>query len=116
MSGVIRISNIDNYNQEIINGELVLTPKNFKKFSEDDFINEQIARQMFLEYDFHGRRSEKYEFEITQHPENDNLREYLKKQVGMIHQIKITIRKRFVQRFGDNLWNELMLEYGYTGY
>lgn len=27
MSNIIRIQNIENYNQEIINGELVLTPK-----------------------------------------------------------------------------------------
>lgn len=27
MSDIIRIPNIENYNQEIINGELVLTPK-----------------------------------------------------------------------------------------
>jgi hypothetical protein len=112
MSEIIRIPNIENYIQEIVNGELVLTPKNFKKFSDDDFINEQIARHMVLEYSFHGRRSEHYESEITEYPENDEQREFLKRQVGMIHQIKIMIKKRFVQRFGEKLWNDLRLEYG----
>lgn len=112
MSEIIRIPNIENYIQEIINGELVLTPKNFKKFSDDEFINEQIARSMVLEYHFHGRRSADYELEICENAKNDERMEFLKRQVGMIHQIKITLRKKFIQRFGEDLWNNLMLEYG----
>jgi hypothetical protein len=111
MSETIRIPNIENYTLEILNGELVLKPKNLIK-SDDEFINEQIARSMVLEYHFHGRRSADYELEICENAKNDERREFLKRQVGMIHQIKITLRKKFIQRFGEDLWNNLMLEYG----
>ncbi len=127
MTEIIRTPNIENYIQEIINGELVLTPKNLKKFSADDFINEQIARQMVLEYYFHGRTLKEYELEISELAEDDEHREFLKReddehrellkrQVGMIHQIRLMIYKKFVERFGEKLWNDLRLEYGYTGY
>jgi len=115
MSETIRIPNIENYIQEIINGELVLTPKNLKKFSDDDFINEQIARQMVLEYYFHGRTLKEYELKISELAEDDEHRELLKRQVGMIHQIRLMIYKKFVERFGGKLWDDLMVEYGYAG-
>ena len=111
MSEIIRVHNIENYIQEIINGELVLTPKNLKKNSDDDFVNEQIARYMFLEYNFHIRRSEQYELEITECTEEQH--EFLKRQVAMIQRIKINIKNNFVQRFGEKLWSNLRLEYGY---
>ena len=116
MTETIRIPNIEKYTQEIVNGELVLTPKKFKKFSDDEFINEQVARQMVLEYSFHGCRSEKYESKISELDENDEYRELLKRQVGMIHQIKLIIVKRFVKRFGKKLWDDLMCEYSCAGY
>jgi hypothetical protein len=126
MTEIIRIPNIENYIQEIINGELVLTPKNLKNTSDDAFINEQIARQMVLEYYFHGHNYKKYEIEICElavdeehrqclKREDDEHRELLKRQVGMIHQIRLMIYKKFVERFGEKLWNDLSLEYGYAG-
>jgi hypothetical protein len=126
MTEIIRIPNIENYIQEIINGELVLTPKNLKNTSDDAFINEQIARQMVLEYYFHGRTLKEYELEIYKLAnddecrvflirEDDEDRELLKRQVGMIHQIRLMIYKKFVERFGEKLWNDLRLEYGYAG-
>jgi hypothetical protein len=126
MTEIIRIPNIENYIQEIINGELVLTPKNLKNTSDDAFINEQIARQMVLEYYFHGRTLKEYELEIYKlanddecraflNREDDEDRELLKRQVGMIHQIRLMIYKKFVERFGEKLWNDLRLEYGYAG-
>jgi len=126
MTEIIRIPNIENYIQEIINGELVLTPKNLKNTSDDAFINEQIARQMVLEYYFHGRTLKEYELKISELAEDDEHREFLKRQddedrellkrqVGMIHQIRLMIYKKFVERFGEKLWNDLRLEYGYVG-
>ncbi len=103
MSEIIYIPNIENYNQEIVNGELVLTPKKFKKFSGSAVI---IAR----EYYFLGKLSEYYEAEISELHENDTHREFVKRQVGMIHQIKITIRNRFAKKFEDKLWSELQEE------
>lgn len=115
MTEIIRIPNIENYIQEIINGELVLTPKNLKNTSDYEFINEPIARQMVVEYICHARRSEHYESQITELKEYDEQREILKRQVGIIHQIKISLRKEFIQKFGEKLWNDLRLEYGYAG-
>lgn len=113
MSEIIRIPNIENYIQEIINGELVLTPKNLIKNKLDEgFINEQIARYMVLEYYLHGRRSERYESEIAELAENNEQREFLKREVGIIHQIKIMIYKKFVNKFGEKLWSDLRREYG----
>jgi len=111
MSEIIRIPNIENYVQEIINGELVLTPKNLKNFQGDNFINEQIARHMIIDYHFHERRSEEYESEIAEFPENDEHRETLRRQIGIIHVKKFTLRQKFIQRFGEDLWNNLVLEY-----
>lgn len=41
MTDIIRIPNIENYTQEIINGELILTPKNI-----DIFINEENFKKI----------------------------------------------------------------------
>jgi hypothetical protein len=116
MSEIIRIPNIENYIQEIINGELILTPKNLKNCSDDECNNEENARQMFLEYHLLGRLSEQHESEIIEFCEYDaydEQREFLKGQVGLIHQKKIMINKKFVKIFGEKLWNDLKLEYGY---
>lgn len=112
MTEIIRIPNIENYTIEIIDGGLILTPKTLIN-SDKEFINEQIARSMILDYHFHDRRSVEYELEITENAENDERREFLKREVGMIHQIKITLRKKFIQRFGEDLWNNLITEFGY---
>jgi P4 family phage/plasmid primase-like protien len=44
-------------------------------------------------YNLFGKKSEQYESEIPEYAENDERREYLKKKVGLIHQIKITLKK-----------------------
>jgi len=48
MSEIIRIPNIENYNQEIINGELILTPKKVY-ISEDELNNTDIRFSNILE-------------------------------------------------------------------
>ena len=48
MSEIIRIPNIENYNQEIINGELILTPKKVY-ISEDALNNTDIRFSNILE-------------------------------------------------------------------
>jgi P4 family phage/plasmid primase-like protien len=53
-------------------------------------LREKISKDM---YNLFGNQSEKYEREITEYAENDERREYLKKKVGLIHQIKITLKK-----------------------
>jgi P4 family phage/plasmid primase-like protien len=53
-------------------------------------LREKISKDM---YNLFGRKSEQYEAEITEYAENDERREYLKKKVGEIHQIKITLKK-----------------------
>lgn len=44
-------------------------------------------------YNLFGKRSEEYESEVAEYAENDERREFLKKRVGIIHQIKITLKK-----------------------
>ncbi len=104
MSETIRIPNIENYFQEIVNGELVLKPKKIKKLPEDAFL---IAR----EYHFMGKLSEHYEAEITEFSENHEYRELLKRYVGIIHVIKVRLRKQFAKKFEDNVWSELSQEF-----
>lgn len=53
-------------------------------------LREKISKDM---YNLFGKASERYELEITEYAENDERREYLKKKVGLIHQIKITLKK-----------------------
>jgi P4 family phage/plasmid primase-like protien len=53
-------------------------------------LREKISKDM---YNLFGKKSEQYESEITEYAENDERREYLKKKVGLIHQIKITLKK-----------------------
>lgn len=115
MSETICIPNIENYIQEIINGELVLTPKILKESSVDEFTKEQFARFIMLEYFYHSYRTEKYElelFENAENVENSERREFLRRQVGMIHQIKIELKKKFVEKYGEKLWDDMRCEYG----
>ena len=104
MTEIIRIPNIENYIQEIINGELVLTPKKIKKLPDDAYF---IAR----EYYFMGKLDERYTSEMTELNENDEYREFLKRHVGIIHVIKIRLRKQFAKKFDDNAWSELLEEF-----
>ena len=53
-------------------------------------LREKISKDM---YNLFGKKSEQYESEITEYTENDERREFLKKRVGLIHQIKITLKK-----------------------
>jgi P4 family phage/plasmid primase-like protien len=53
-------------------------------------LREKISKEM---YNMFGRKSEQFEAEITEYAENDERREYLKKKVGEIHQMKITLKK-----------------------
>jgi len=47
MTEIIRIPNIENYTQEIINGELILTPKQ-RYISEDELNNTQIKNSSIV--------------------------------------------------------------------
>ncbi len=53
-------------------------------------LREKISKDM---YNLFGKKSEQYESEIAEYAENDERREFLKKKVGLIHQIKITLKK-----------------------
>ena len=104
MSEIIRIPNIENYTQEFVNGELVLTPKKHTNIPYEAF---NIA----LEYYYMGKLSEFYECEITELSENCERREHFKHHVARICQIKCILRKRFAKKFEDNLWSELYEEF-----
>lgn len=112
MSETIRIPNIENYIQEIVNGELVLTPKHLFTNESND---QQSARDIVLEYRFNVRQSHAYKSEVIDNclnNGNDERLEFLKRQVGLIHQIKIGLKKQFVEKYGEKVWNDMMLEYG----
>ena len=50
MSQVIRIPNIENYTQEIVNGELILTPKPQKQYiTENDFDTTDFSGSFIVE-------------------------------------------------------------------
>ena len=53
-------------------------------------LRDKISKDM---YNLFGRISERYENELTEYSENDDRREFLKKKVGIIQQIKITLKK-----------------------
>jgi hypothetical protein len=116
MSEIIRIPNIENYVQEIVNGELILTPKHlFTNESNDDCINQQSARNIVLAYRFNVQQSKAYESQIIDNclnNENEETRDFLKRQVGLIHQVKIGLKKQFVETYGEKLWDNMMIEYG----
>jgi P4 family phage/plasmid primase-like protien len=44
-------------------------------------------------YDLFGKKSAQYEAEMNEYENDDNRREFLKKRVGIIHQVKITLKK-----------------------
>jgi P4 family phage/plasmid primase-like protien len=53
-------------------------------------LREKISKDM---YDLFGKLSEKYESDMNEYAENDERREYLKKKIGEIHQMKISLKK-----------------------
>jgi len=53
-------------------------------------LRDKISKEM---YNLFGKTSERYENELTEYAENDERREFLKKKVGLIQQIKITLKK-----------------------
>jgi P4 family phage/plasmid primase-like protien len=67
------------------------------KFKENRWIQdkmislrEKISKDMF---NLFGKKAEQCEAEINEFAEDDERREFLKKKVGLIHQIKITLKK-----------------------
>lgn len=53
-------------------------------------LREKISKDMF---NLFGKKAEQCEAEINEFAEDDERREFLKKKVGLIHQIKITLKK-----------------------
>jgi P4 family phage/plasmid primase-like protien len=53
-------------------------------------LREKISKDM---YDLFGLKAEQYESEMNEYVEDDERREFLKKKVGVIHQLKITLKK-----------------------
>ncbi len=117
MSETIRIPNIENYIQEIVNGELVLTPKHlFQKSTFEKrvdklikecniqgkvFILKNIERNMNDEFMNERKRMEMYESEIAKTLDTDDKREYLKK-LAYISCIKMEeIKELRTRLFGD---------------
>jgi hypothetical protein len=117
MTEPIRIPNIENYTQEIVNGELILIPK--KKVKKtlyeilvDRLINEfNLEGQMFIiknleknireDYNNEQKRCEMYEAEICEWTsgtdrtlETDNKREWLKKLVGISYKKMEDIKRK----------------------
>jgi hypothetical protein len=123
MSKIIRISNIEKYNIEMIDGVLVLKPKNLK--SDDEY----IARSMILEYYLYKARWERFDYEyhdlvikeIDETREkklNDddianyrNKRNCLDKKMNYCSDLMDNIKKRFLERFEDTLWDTLRCDY-----
>lgn len=108
MSEIIYIPNIENYTIEMNGGGLRLTPKTLKK-SNNEFMNELITRACFmvLQNREFERQSDEYESEIIETADNDERREFLRKEIGTIHQLKVTLRKKFIKRFSEDLWNNI---------
>jgi P4 family phage/plasmid primase-like protien len=53
-------------------------------------LREKISKDM---YNLFGKKAEQCEAEMNEFVEDDDRREFLKKKVGLIHQIKITLKK-----------------------
>jgi P4 family phage/plasmid primase-like protien len=53
-------------------------------------LREKISKDM---YNLFGKKAEQYEAEMNEFVEDDDRREFLKKKVGLIHQIKITLKR-----------------------
>lgn len=103
MSEIIRIPNIENYAKEIVNGELILTPKKLNNIPEDAWL---IAYENY----YMGKLMEYYECEITELSENCERREHLRRQITKLHQIKVSLKQQFAKKFEANLWYELLDE------
>jgi hypothetical protein len=54
---------------------------------------------------------ERYEAQMNELHDDDARREFLKRQVGRMYQIKIRLRKQFAKKFDDNAWSELLEEF-----
>ena len=95
MTGIIRISNIENYIQEIVNGELILTPK--KKFRQQ--MNSEILSEIKKDLDIKlictllSIESEKYESKMVELSEDNPDREYYIKKIGIICKNRGAIQK-----------------------
>lgn len=99
MSKIIRIPDIKNYIQDVVDGVLILTPK------IDD------ATALVKEYRFLGELSASYEHEMQEYAENNERREMLKEKSKEIHNLKVKIRKRFMKNYDEKLWNKLYNEF-----
>jgi P4 family phage/plasmid primase-like protien len=53
-------------------------------------LREKISTEL---YNLFGKKAEQYEAEMNEYENDDDRREYLKKKVGIVHQIKITLKK-----------------------
>ena len=53
-------------------------------------LRDKISKDM---YNLFGRKSEQFEAEMNEYEKDDNRREFLKKRVGILHQIKIILKK-----------------------
>lgn len=53
-------------------------------------LREKISKDL---YDLFGKKSEQYEAEMPEYADDDEKREYLKKKVALINQIKITLKR-----------------------
>jgi P4 family phage/plasmid primase-like protien len=53
-------------------------------------LREKISKDM---YNLFSKKADQYEQEMKEYEDDDNRRELLKKRVGLIHQIKITLKK-----------------------
>lgn len=85
MSGIIRVSNIEKYIQQNVNGELILTPKKQYKRELNNAYVEDIRKDMDFR-DIHlllSNESYKYEREMLEY-ECGEERELCKKQIGKI--------------------------------
>jgi len=53
-------------------------------------LREKISKDM---YDLFGKKAEQCEAEMNEYENSDERREYLKKKIGIVHQVKITLKK-----------------------
>jgi len=86
MSGIIRVSNIEKYIQQNVNGELILTPKKQYKRELNNAYVEDIRKDMDFR-DIHLLLSiemNKYEGEMLEYDWGDEKRDLCKKQIGKI--------------------------------
>jgi hypothetical protein len=116
MTETIRIPNIENYIQEIVNGELVLTPKtvvkktSFEKYIDKVinqcniegkcFILKKLERNLRDDYNYNCKQCEIYESEILETLDTDGKREWLKKLLSILYKKKEENGKLRISLFG----------------